>query len=518
MKKVKFFVFIFLLPIFLLGCVKREEVANVSVEETTEEIDFEVDSIKLTKSFQNTEPYGQILKPVKSKKKNGKRRILVSLGLMESSGAKVEKVLKTNNQLDIYVSSIFDQNDLQLAVPQLTLEIEEKYIDKPEDTSINIINTNSKPIKVKVGINDILSKIQTHFKVSTNSNPKVNLVKNEDNLVWQVEYNSIFDKDNKDFPLIDLFTSFNAENGEILESHKNFISNSIDNGHVIHYVDDYLIYKKALEAGEELWAYNVNSSDKTLLFTTNYKILNIEINPNHKSMAIIEETDIGKNLYLVNQSDLKAYKILLDEVIPSSVIWKDPDTMLVVSKDKKETSIYQYDISKSVKSKFAHLNKDLQCVQFKNDQYLVVENKSDESLIYLTSDFSEFKLLDKGISPKFLGDGAVVFLKPNKDNNDNQLYIRSLTEEKSDLIDKNIVTFKVINNDLFMVKNSSNHNSYTLIQYDKTKEDKVLANSITGNINYNPEKNEIYIGVSLPADLDLNKEHIYSINLEKEQP
>ncbi len=148
---------------------------------------------------------------------------MASLGIVESAGVTVDKITKSNNSINIYIDRLLDNGKAQLAIPpQIMIEIQNPMEEKLEDLSFNIVNQNYEPIHLKFNKKQILNNIYSQHKIATNNVPNVSLTKPNDSIVWNVDFQNIYDKENyKSPPLINFNVKVDALTGKIIDSKKN---------------------------------------------------------------------------------------------------------------------------------------------------------------------------------------------------------------------------------------------------------------------------------------------------------
>ncbi len=79
----------------------------------------------------------------------------------------------------------------------------------------------------------------------------VNILNKNDRILWELNYNNIFDKYNTETPIIDLSVLIDANSGSVIKSSKNFISSLIDEGYILDYIPNKFILYKKQENGEK---------------------------------------------------------------------------------------------------------------------------------------------------------------------------------------------------------------------------------------------------------------------------
>ena len=147
-------------------------------------------------------------------------KLLASLGIVESSGVTIDKITKLDNNINIYINRLLDEGKVQLAIPQVMIEIQEPIVEKLESLNFNIINQNYEPIYLKFNKKQILNNIYSQFKISSNTIPTVTLTKPKDTIIWNISFQNIYDKENYKSPLINFNVKVDALTGEIIDSKK----------------------------------------------------------------------------------------------------------------------------------------------------------------------------------------------------------------------------------------------------------------------------------------------------------
>lgn len=523
MKRISIILITILMGFILFGCHNTKD--STSLEDLAfeeEELTYEIVQILFSKGFQSIEPTTEILTNTKNNLK-----ILASLGLTECSEVNINQIIKKGNEINIHVSAKYDKKDLRLAVPQVIMELQKSKLKITEDTKFNIVYDDYIPLKIKFSINDVLNKIQSSYKVSLKASPRFNLIKSGKDILWDISYNSIFDRDNPDIPLMNLSTMVNANTGDIIKSEKTYISSTFDDGNVINYVSNgNLLYKKTILDGkpdiktEQLWFYDVANDEKSMVYSSNSKISSTQFSPDLKFVSLIETNEDISDLYIISNKDNRAYKALFeDKFNPSFVRWKDHESLYLLENIDNFTLIYSYNINTNSTKLINKIKKQIESFIVFQDKFLVVE-KSEDSLnkkISLTTDWKRFKLISEGFSPKVIDGNIVTYLKKAEKIDCNSLIMYDLNEERIiGKIEDNIVSYMILSdNNIAYVKKNSNHNDFTLSKYlilEKTKTD--IAHLISDKLYFDDNRDLVYLNIVLPFDNE-KSEVIYSIDLNK---
>lgn len=522
MKRTLFFILTITMLLLLLSCSRTSNVPmkvedNMILEE--EEIDYKVEQIIFSKSFQSIEPSVETL----SSKNNVK--ILASLGLAEYSNVTINSVVKKGNIINIHVSGIKGENP-SLSVPQIIMELSELNTIK-DKLNFNIVFDDFQNLKIKFGINDIINKIQSQFKISSNRLPTYTLLKNEKNIVWDIFYKGVFDRENPIIPLTNLSVLIDANSGEILESEKVVVSSSLDNGYILDFIpEEHILYKKTANNNdseksiEQLWLINPLNKEKIHLYTTDYKISAALFNPDTKYISLIESNGDKSDLYIISIEDKRVFKVPFKTAFnPKKMSWKDKNTLYIIGNDEFTTTIFSYNIESNEAKLISKVNKLIDALAVNNNTFIITEKVGDEANknIYLSNDLTNFTFIDKGFNIKFLSNDLVAYLKKDEKSNSNFLYIYNIKNSYDiKVLEGNISNYNLISDDeIVFVNQNSNNSDYTIIKYTLSNDTSEEITTIIGNkVYYDDNNNIIYLNITLPFD-DNKSEMIYSIYVDK---
>ncbi|MDR7856553.1 hypothetical protein [Tissierella sp.] len=523
MKKLLFMIFTLILTLSLVACNTKdgnlvELKDNITFEE--EEISYEIEQILFSKSFQSIDSSVEIIT------NNNKLKVLASLGLTECSSVNVNSITKKGSEINIHVSARYSKNSLRLAVPQVFMEIDKSKLKGIDNLKFNIVYDDYNPLKIKFGINEVLNKLEANYKLSTKTSPVFTLSRSGESLVWSITYNSIFDRETPEVPLVNLFAQVDAISGDIIESEKVNISSALDEGHVLNYIsDDLILYKKSIvdnvtnKTKEQLWLYNTVNNEKTMIFYSNYNIHSVEPNKNRELISIVEVNDNGSELYIVSLEDNRTYKINLEEEFnPSIMSWKDENILYLVDSNKYGTVIYSFDIESNKSTLVTKFQRMIEYLVSNGKSFLVVEDSEEDNTkrISITTDWRDFNIIGNGFLPKYIDENHIAYLKKDNTQDSSTLIIYNIGEGRTiRRIEENIVNYRVISptNLVYIVKNSINN--YALINYSlENKSSTNIANLIDQKIYYNENDSLVYLNTILPFESD-KREMIYIIDLNK---
>lgn len=520
MKRILYLFILIIITLFLQGCVNSKQ-KLLSSDSMEEEIHYNLEQVLLSKGFQSIEPKVEILK------KGSHVKLLASLGLVESSGVYINKITRKGNEVNIYVHNQIDNNNLKIAVPQIIFDIKGSKLKNLENIKFNIINENYKPLSIKLGVNDVINKINSAFKVTTHTTPTLDLANIDNNLFWNITYNSILDRSNLETPLINLSVQINANSGEIVKSTKSFLSSLIDEGQILDYVpDSYLLYKKSgidLDKGvnvESLWYFDIKNNTKTMLFSSKFNIFSASFSPDIKYVSLIEVNSDSSELYVIPVEDKRAYKVSFEKpTTPKIIKWQDNNNLYIVENNNENSKIFKYNILENEVTHLSDIDKNIVSLRIARDSFLIVEG-DDHKInlrIYITKDWKDLKLKDFGFSPYFIDENKIAYLKNDEKEDKNYLIIEdALSKKQYDSIDINVANYTILSQDKILIVEKTQHQyDFNLLEYDiNTKAITTLANIKSDRVFYNKEKNLLYGNLIVPFESE-KQEIIYSVELSK---
>jgi hypothetical protein len=513
------------ITISLVGC-KIEDLPFLNkdtqtLSENDEKIKYKIDKVLLSKGYQSVEP------KIEVQKKTNEVQLLINVGLLETSGVKINQIVKDGNIINIYVENELDEENLQLAVPQISLSLKNIKLSDLENIKFNIVNENFKPIEIKLSLNDAINKVKSDFNVTANTVPEVNLRRIDDRFVWDITYNSIFDKDNPETPLVNLSVELDANSAQIIQSRKGFISSYIDEGHVLDYImNKFILYRQAevnsdtLMKTESIWCYDIKKNEKRRLYFTNLNIISAAYSPNHDFISVIENNGSSNDLYIIDTDESKAYKVLLDDTYgPSLARWKDKNNLFVLVNNQNSARIYSYNIKNDETKLIKQLEKNIADFRLRENLCILLENHDTEinKNIYITTDFDNIDYIDNGFNARLIDDNIIAYLKNNEKDDRNILHIYDAKKNSLyEKLDLNVSSMSILpDNELFVIEKNHAVNDFTIYEYSlKNKELTSITKVNSDNIYYNKDKNLIYVDLIVPFESE-KSEIIYSVDLKK---
>lgn len=521
MKRVMLYVLSIFILFFISGC-NSSKMNSAGVEENPtfeeEEINYDIEQILFSKSFQSLDPNVEVIS------KNNKFRILASLGLSENSKVDIEKIIKKGNEVNIYVSGRTDKRNLRFAVPQVVLELKNFKPKNISDLKFNIVYKDYNHVKVKYSINDIINKVQSHFKVSLKGIPEYNLIREDKDIIWEIVYKSIFDKADPDTPLVNFTAKIDANKGVIISSEKVSISSSIDGGNILSYIPDkYLFYKKSIhdqdtnKTIEQLWSYDIKKDEKTMLYSSNFKISSVECSPDSKYLSLLEVNEGNTDLFVISLEDSKPYKVFIQENFKLHTFKWSEDNKLYLIGNKDKDYVYSYDVKKNVVGFVSDLSKNYDNLIIKDNQYILVEKSNEiNKKITLTNNWELFRNIGHGFKPRFINVDLICFLQKDEKNDVNKLIIYNIKDrEVVREINENILNYQILSSKELVLVVKNLNNQFMLIKYNIEEDSMTTITSIISEKVYLSEKNNrAYINISLPFENE-KIEVIHELNLDE---
>lgn len=529
MKRI-FLLLIIILPLSIVGC-SLEDSYPISYKEKTnntnksvEKLDYKIENISLSQGYQNIEPGVEIIN------KDFTSKLLVSVGLVNSSGIDISEINRFEDQINIHIKNKGGFLKSQVVTPQILLELKDIDYKELENYKINIVNKNYSPIDIKFGVNEIIEKINSQFNISVVNFPSVNIINKSGEILWDISYENIFDKSNITSPVINLSVLVDADKGKVVESSKDLISSFIDEGEILYSIPNHLlIYKKIDYASKEgkglnsnLWTFNINNGEREKIYKSKSDIQSVFPNSKFSNLAVLESTSENNEIYIIETKTNKAYKASINKNInPSLIQWKNNKELYIVDSREESSNIYIYNTKDNNYDFLFKLDKNIVDLKVENDVLILTEkeNHSDNLKIHLQDNVGKFKskFSDYGFQPYYINNSLISYLKSNENDNSNSLNIYDIEKEKIyDSIDLNISNYFPIDNDeIILIEKNDSDNKYTLYQYKLEEKSYQAITSIkSDSVFYNKDKDLLYVDHTIPFE-SKRSQIIYSIDLSK---
>ncbi len=516
MKRNYLFIITLLLALSLVGCKKapnKLEDESLSFEE--EEVEFDIEQITFSKSFQFTEPNVELIT------KNNKLKLMAYLGLSEHTGVNINKIIKKGNEVGVHVSGTTNVRNKRLAIPQVFIELNKADFPDIENLKFSIIYDDYQALKIKFSINDMVNKLESSLNIISKKLHSFNLIKQDNDLLWEVSYKGIFDKGSADLSIINLYALIDANTGEIIESNKDKVSTSIDFGYILDFKDSKILYKKSCSSSndDQLWVYSTDDSSKQMIFSTDNKIQSSSFNEDCSYISLIESNDLSTNFYIISLSDNRAFKPLYEGSFnPNLSRWKDKDNIYLVDNVDNVSIVFSYNIKDNELVFLEKLHKIITNLIIQDDLYLVTEKTDDDfnRKISLTKNWSYFDPINTGFNTNLVDKNTLAYLYNDEKTNSNTLIIYDFNEsEFLEVIENNISYLNTIDNKHLLYSNkNATSDDYSIYKYSLKERESQLLGTLLGDRVYYIDENTLYLNMSIPLD-DAKAEIIYSIDLEK---
>ena len=475
---------------------------STASKDSAPNLNYTIDKVTLSKNYQTVNPTVEVIK-------NGlNANLLISLGIVQSTGVDVDKIEKSENDINIYIHNQNEDDEGQIVVPQILLHLDDLTGKDIQEMNIKIINQNYNPIKSNIDIGEAISKIKSSLKISTSTFPETTIEQKDDKLFLDLNFTNAIDLMDNENSIINLHVVIDATDGKIIQSDKEAVSSLIDRGDILEYVSNkYIFYKKESESKDarntSLWVYDISNDSKEKIYDTKNKITSLKFNVESGKLFLIESFLEYSELYIIDIKDLKAYKATLDkDISPSIGLWKDKDNIILLEKDDSASSVYNLNIITNDLDYVSHIDSDVKEIQCSNDNFIFsLENEKTKEL-YITKDFKEIELIDKGINPTFLDDSTIGYLKHDSLKNKNILWLYDIDKGAiNSYTDLNIKEFFKWGDNLGIIEKNQIGSDNPLYIYDFEKQKLEFITSIKSDkVFLNTEKNILYVNFSIDFD------------------
>lgn len=516
MKRNSMILLIIIATMVLTGCsfpMLRETSAS---SKRAPDPQFNVEQVVLSQGFQNTEPRIELIR------KNNQTKLLVSPGLLQSTGMEVTKIEKVDDVFNIHlVNSSYSSADL--VIPQITILLSNVSQTEAESLKFKIVNENYSPLSISYGIVDVLKKIRSDYKISHDGYPTIKLVKGEASPVWVIDYEKIYDKANLEIPLINLRLKVNANTGEVVESTKGLISAYLDQGTILDFVPDVgmLYFQRDSESENRILRYyDFMSMEKTDLYRTMSEISSASINPAGTSVVLLEKEGPKASSFILGLDDRKAVRIGSEEGIdPEHVSWISNDEIQIITGfSNNQTEVLTYNARDGSLKTTHNFMMDLATFNVMDDTILASQfiDKEANNRILLSNGISGLRFVDVGFRPQILAKDLGMYLVNDDNSTENRLHVFDLQTLETQLaLDYNVVhARKISSNELLIVEKLPGNSSFGLHLLDFESMEITPMGSINASRAYlNGAGDTIFVNDSISYDSG-QMEIIYTVRLE----
>lgn len=524
MKKRFLLFFVFTMTLLLSACsladlpfLTKTDLKDLNYNEV--DFDYYVEKVILSKGYQSTEPRVELVS------KLDEDRILIFPGLVKSSGMKVSDINIKDNIVNISIVNS-SYSSAELVIPQISILLTKWDNKKNDKLTFNIINENYQPININYGIVDVLNKIQADFKISTDSCPDICLIEKDNSILWKIDYENIFDIENKEIPIIDLELLVNSTNGEVVRSNKSLISSLVDEGKILNLDQEYgFLYSKNRIENQipttEIWFYSFLDSTKTKIYTTQSEIISAKFRPDGLAIAFIEKSGDYSMPYIIELGDKRVTKVVLEEnQMPEQINWKtNSELSILTSFQANQSHIFVYDTKdNTLRSGLTALFDIYSYSQF-GDTMLLSEyiEDSKNNKIKLWTQGKGLVFVDSGHSPQLINENLGAYIKKNENSDLESLHIFDLnTLENKFTVSNTIKSFKVISStEIYITETSDGNSSYKISLLNIGDKDlRAIGNINSAKSFYHSDSGLIYLNLSIPYEKDSPK-IIFSISKDE---
>ena len=517
MKRTSGLLLIMIATFILTGCslpMLRETSATPG-KASMPEPEFTVEQVVLTQGFQNTEPRIELVR------KNNRPKLIVSPGILQSTGMEVSKIEKVDDVFNIHlVNSSYSSADL--VIPQITILLSNVSQAEADSLKFKIVNENFTPISVSHGIVDVLNKIRSDFRISSEGYPTIKLVMDDKTPTWVIDYENIYDKANLEIPLINLRLKVNANSGEVVESTKSLISSYLDEGNILNFLPGVgmLYSQKDLESDNTILVYhNLATGEKTNLYRTLSEITSARLNENGTAVVLLEKEGEKLTAFTLTLEDRKAVRIGSEEGInPEHVSWTSTDEIQVITKfSDNQTQVLSYNTKDGNLGVTHSFMMDLATFNVMGDTILASEFIGEETnnRILLSDGRNGLRFVDVGFSPVILSEGLGMHIVNDENSTNNGLHLFNLETLKNEYtLDFDIVhASRISQSELFVVERLPGKSNFGLHIFNfESREITSIGSLTTRRIYLDLASETIYANDSITYDSDA-KDIIYTINL-----
>lgn len=486
----------------------KKDDPKVTQSENIEEVKFSIDKIALSRSFQNTTPKVEVIN------RNNKTSLLVTAGLIKSSGIEVKDISKDGNTINIVINNK-NNSTAQLVIPQIWIDVSGIKISSLELIRFNIINDNYKPLEITYGIVDVLNKLSSDLKIASSSSPNVNLIEDGKSLIWDIVYENIFDRYSKEIPLINLNVLVDSKTGNIIRSNKSLISSLVDEGTILEFIqDEGMLYVKDIgETGylNNLWFYSFNEKESEFLFGSNSNLVNVRLSPDKKHTAIMETKESERALYVVQNKDKKIVFINMpSSFTPRTLSWKGKDELFILSETTdNSSSLALYNIDNNNFEILTTYNTSIANFKYNKDLYLIAEVKdsSQNCSIKLSEDNIIFETIGSGYMVDFVGKDYIVFLTKSSTTDENTIGVYNIENpESSYVINRNVVDYKILDqeNILIVEKNNGGSEYKASVLNLGSQEIEEIGKVNSSDVYLETRKDVLYVNLTIPFESDMS--------------
>ena len=476
--------------------------------------EFSVEQVVLSQGFQNTDPRVELVR------RNSQIRLLVSPGIVRSAGMEVSDIRLEDGTYNIYlVNSSYAS--AKLVIPQITILLSNVSQSQADSLKFNIVHENYTPVAVNHGIVDTLNRIRSDFRIASDSYPEISLIEEENDLLWAIRYDGIYDTENLEIPVINMRLKVSTSSGKVLEYSKELVSSLVDKGTIIQFsAGRGILYsrKDAEESDSELWFHDLETGDSSLVYRTFSDLASAHLSPDNSHVALLERSGDNVAAYVVSMDDRRAVRIGMEKnLVPEQLLWNSSHEIYILTQYAESQSkvlLYDMDENKSRISK--NMQMDISRFRAKGDHILLTEfvPKELNNRVLFSDGRNGFRFVDYGFSPDLLDDELGMYLKNHEADTSNTLHIFDLDSLESryesdfDVASVN----RVSEHQLLLVERLPGNNNFQAhVLYLEDFQTRLIGYVNSSRMFYNLDTDVVFGNINIPYRSD-TLDIIYSMD------
>ncbi|TJX67619.1 hypothetical protein E8P77_04835 [Soehngenia saccharolytica] len=506
MKSMKFLIFLSFSCLLLIGFFKINSIlGSESIADATD-VNFKVDKILLSTSYQNTSPRAEIIEDRNEKK------ILIYGGLVECSNVDVSEIKLDGTSLKIHLKVDDENNISQLIVPQVTVALVDN-IPNLSSLELEVISENYDPIQVNYNLLDIINKVKADYGLYSSTSPTVQVLSRGDNYYWDISFENVYQKENNKVPIINLDVQVDIQTGEIEKIERDLVSNLIDYGNILFYsygkgfiyLND-MVDQSGNTIAHNLYYYNLKSSTKKLILSTTTNVVNAQICNCSNNISFVDEFG-NVYVYINDENKIKELKDLKGKSIDKTS-WKSQNELYLLDVSAvNDSRIYRYNLSEQKYYLYCQLNKNIANIKSYGDEIIIEELLYPEknNSIYKVNESGELSYIDDGYKATVINNDTLVYLKFDESKNTNSLNIYDLKNNLAiKTLEKDFVYYtQTSNSKIFAMENIGLTDLYQAYVIDLYSNEQTQLGKVFGlKTIYDVDEDKIYTNSALPYDTD----------------
>ena len=471
-------------------------------------VNFTIKKSILSKGYQSTSPNVEVT--------NSKGKVLsflVNLGIVECNNVKIDKITRSNNEINIYTSKVTEDKQLDIYVPQFLVQVDNIDNIVLDDLKFNIVNTNYEPLILNYDMKEATNNIKAQFGIVSRYVSDSNLVRENEKLYWHISIFNALKKDDPLSPLINFSGKVDVDSGNIIDPESKALSTVIDKGTILDFKSgSFIVYSQENLVNniskESIWIYDILNNTKNQLYNTKNSILSAKLSPDSKQIAFIENNKDKSDVFIINLDDSSIKKVSDSNYRHAfNMNWNNKNLYITDSTKADSSSVILYNGDTNESNFLFSVDKTISSIDIYNDNFLLSTFDKDiqDSNLYLTNDGSNLTKIDKGINGVFFKDN-IVYKKYEKKKDSNKLWMYNLnTKKTSQLFDGDVFSFFTKDDSIFLKTKLKGDSQYSLMSYNITdNSNNVILKNIDNFFFYDNSNNKVYINIESPINTSKN--------------